>query len=226
MEEKNRAFSWRSALNGVVLLVRSPYLLLICAYLFLFTLSSTTVYFMQGKIVSEEITDPQERRQLFANMNLMVNCLALVIQVFFTGRIIMTLGIGFALCLLPFLVFIGFLSLSAWPILGVLVVFQVIRRGANYAIAKPAKELLFTVVGREEKYKSKSFIDTFVYRGGDATGAWSFGLIVANTAVHWVALLAAPLALLWGSVGFLLGRKQHRMTGETRELPEPGKETP
>jgi len=108
-----------------------------------------------------------------------VNCLTLLVQLFFTGRIVLLLGVGVALALLPALTMVGFGVLAFAPSLGTIAIFQVLRRAGDYAIARPTREVLFTVVPREDRYKTKGFIDTFVYRLGDQVGAWSVTLSVA-----------------------------------------------
>ena len=207
-------------LNGILLTLRSPYLLAITGYLFLYTLSSTFLYFEQAHIVADAIAERAARAALFARIDLWVNILTLVTQVVLTGRIIPRLGVGPTLMLLPALTALGFLGLGLAPVLTVLVIFQVLRRAGNYALVKPARETLYTVVSREEKYKAKSFIDTFVYRGGDALGASAFGLLTPiGVGLAGIAFLAIPLALIWCIIGLYLGIKQARLTrGRTAEL--------
>src|SRR5581483_6361183 len=113
----------------------------------------------------------------FATLDLSVNTLTLVVQLFFTGRIVLLLGVSLALALLPAMTMIGFGALALLPSLGAIAVFQVLRRTGDYAIARPTREVLFTVVSREDRYKTKGFIDTFVYRLGDQVGAWATALL-------------------------------------------------
>ena len=201
-------------LDGVKLVLRSPYLLGICVYIWLYTTLSTFLYFEQAHIVANAYSDSASRTQLFAYMDLAVNTLTVIGQVLLTARIIARFGIAVTLALIPAAVALGFLVLAAFPVLAVLVVFQVIRRAGNFAIARPTREILFTVVTREEKYKSKNFIDTVVYRGGDAVSGWAFaGLAGAGLGLSGIALLAAPLALLWLHTGVALGRKQETLRG-------------
>lgn len=192
---------------GVRVVARSPYLLAVCGFLFFFTLSSTFLYFEQARIVAASITDKAAQTRFFASINLWVNVLTLVIQVGFTGRIVRALGIGPTLALLPAVVATGFAALALSPTPAVLAIVQVVRQATNYALAKPSREALFTVVERAEKYAGKSFIDTFVYRGGDLLGAWLFDTIarVASSAMA-LAAVGMPLALVWAALGILLGR--------------------
>jgi AAA family ATP:ADP antiporter len=146
-----------------------------------------------------------------------VQSLTVLAQLFITGRVLRWLGVAFTLAIMPVLSFVGFTALGTWEklavgeaeIIGIFVVFQVLRRAGEYAFGRPAREVLFTVVPPEDKYKAKNFIDTFVYRGGDQMGAWSYaGLTSIGLAVSSIALLAAPLSFLWLVVAIWLGRQQ------------------
>ena len=141
-------------------------------FLLLFAITSTFLYFQQAGIVSHSFADRGAQTPFFATIDLSVNMLTLVVQLFFTGRIIVLLGVALALAFLPLLTMIGFGALAFAPTLCAIAVFQVLRRAGDYAIARPTREILFTVVPREDRYKAKSFIDTFVYRLGDQVGAW------------------------------------------------------
>ncbi len=197
---------------GVRLLAGSPYLLGIAGYILLYTATSTFLYFEQAHIVEDALADSENRTALFGAMDLAVNTLTVLTQVFLTGRIVAALGLGLTLALLPALVGVGFAALAAAPILGVLVVFQVLRRATGYALARPAREVLFTVVGREARYKAKNVIDTLIYRGGDAVTGWAFaGLTGLGLGLAAIAALAVPLAAVWLLLGLALGRRQERM---------------
>ena len=211
--EEDRGHFW----TGVTEFLRSPYLLAIGAYLFLFSLASTFLYFEQAQIVDAAVQTRDAKRQIFANIDTWVNALTFLIQLFVTGRLIRKLGVGGVLLILPALSVIGFLGLSFAPVLPVLVVFQVLRRASNYALSRPARETLFTIVSRDQKYKAKSFIDTFVYRGGDMLGASVFGVLSGlGLGLSGIALVAVPPAALWGVIGIFLGRKQKQKQGEAR----------
>ena len=145
-----------------------------------------------------------------------VNALTIGGQLFLTSRLVARLGLPTTLTLLPAVMAVGFFALGMLPLLWVLVGFQVLRRAGNYAIARPAREMLFTVVPREEKYKAKNVIDTLVYRGGDAVSAWAYtGLTALGLGLSAIAFLAVPLALCWLVVGFGLGRKQETLKQTT-----------
>lgn len=198
-----------SVLAGITHVARSPYLLGICAYMLLYTITATVLYFQQAEIVDATFADSGARTSFFASIDLAVNVLTIVTQVFLTGRIIKWLGVGVTLTLLPAICVLGFSGLGLLPTVGMLVVFQVARRAGNYAVARPTRELLYTVVSREDKYKAKSFIDTFVYRGGDQIGAWSYALLGwLGLSMVAIAFVTVPVAALWLLVGFWLGRGQ------------------
>lgn len=196
-------------LAGVMHVLRSPYLLGICLYMLLFTFGSTVLYLQQSSIAAATFKESGVRTAFFARIDLAVNILTLLTQMFLTGRIVKLLGVPITLTLLPALSVVGFLALGALPVIGVLVAFQVLRRAGEFAVARPTRELLYIVVSREDKYKAKNLIDTFMYRAGDQIGAWStdrmtaFGLTMAG-----MAYVAAPLAALWLVTGWWLGKQQ------------------
>ncbi|MCY3610242.1 MAG: MFS transporter [Gemmatimonadetes bacterium] len=198
-----------SPLDGIRHVLASRYLLGICAFMLLFTIGSTFLYNIQADIMSRTFVDPAERTSVFARINLAVNALTLVTQLFLTGRIMKRFGVGLTLAFLPLLSVAGFLALGAAPVFAVFVVFQVLRRAGNFALAVPAREVLYTVLPRRDKYKAKNFNDTFVYRAGDQVGAWSFagfGALGLGTAA--MAWSMAPVAVVWLGVALWLGRKQ------------------
>lgn len=198
--------------SGITLLLRSEYLLGIGLYIILYTVLSTFLYFQQAYIVAGAISDPGQRTALFATLDLVVNCLTLLLQMFVVGRLIGRFGVTLALVLLPGVAIVGFFTLGLFPTLAVLIVFGVIRRAGEYAISKPAREILFTVVSREEKYKAKNVIDTVVYRGGDAVSGWLFeGLRILGVSFSGISFAAVPIALLWTTTGYLLGRRQEQL---------------
>ncbi|MES9942564.1 MAG: MFS transporter [Candidatus Thiodiazotropha sp. 6PLUC2] len=160
--------------DGVLLVMRSSYLLGICLLMLLFTLLSTFLYFQQAQIVKEAVADSEARTALFATIDFAVNSLTLIIQTLITARLIKGLGLRWVLALIPLLLSIGFIVLALFPTLPVLIGLQVMRRAGNYAVMRPAREMLYVVLNREEKYKAKNFIDTVVYRGGDAVSSWIY----------------------------------------------------
>ena len=192
--------------EGLLALFRSPYLSLMGLYILLFTLTATLLYMQQGQIVARTFTTPAARTAAFARMDFWVNALTLFSQVFLASRIITGLGLRRVLCLMPLLTAVGFGALWAWPTFGVLMLFQVLRRGLHYAVDRPSREILYIPLGPDEKYKAKPFIDTFVYRGGDFLGTWTPGLM-ALAAVP-VGAAALTVSGLWLGAAYRLGLLQ------------------
>ena len=193
-----------SILAGVRAALGSPFLLGICGFLLCYTALSTALYFQQVEIVRDAVPDSADRTRLFATVDLAVNALTLLVQVFGFARLAAALGPAWMLAIIPLLSVAGFLWLGAAPTLAALIAFGVTRRVGEFAISKPARETLFTVVPREDRYKAKNFIDTVVYRGGDALSGWAFaGLSV---------FFAAGLSLLWTAIAFWLGARMKSWT--------------
>lgn len=207
--------------SGVTHALRSPYLLGICAFMLLHAVTSTLVYFQQADITAHQFTDRTARTAFFAQLDLAVNALTIVVQVFLTGRLLKWLGVGLTLAMLPIISLVGFVAMGLYPILSLLAIFQVLRRAMNYAASRPAREVLFTVLKREDKYKAKSFMDTFVYRAGDQIGAWSYPALrwlgLTMTGVSWAAV---PLAAVWCVLSLWLGRRQQKLAHEREMLEE------
>jgi len=206
------------ALAGISLTFTSPYLIAVSVYLMLYSLTSTFLYFQQAHIVDALELSREAKAAVFGRIDLWVNVATLLGQLLVTGRLLRRLGAGPVLALLPVLVAVGFAALGVAPVLSVLIVFQVARRAVNYAFTKPAREFLFTTVDHNVRYKAKSFIDTFVYRGGDALGAGAFGwLTKLGFGLGGVAWLVVPSALVWCGLGLYLGRRQSRLTSDAAD---------
>ncbi len=197
------------ALEGIKHVLKSPYLLGIAILMLMFTIVSTFLYFQQIAIVNEVFGDDRTgRTQLFANRDLVTNALTLILQMFMTGRILKWFGVGAALAFLPIVSFIGFGLLAVAPVLVVVIAFDVLRRTTNFAIQRPAREALYTVLPRTDKYKAKNFNDTVVYRVGDQIGAWSYTFIAAfGFSLSALALTMLPVSVLWFFVALWLGHK-------------------
>ncbi|MFI4903537.1 MAG: NTP/NDP exchange transporter [Burkholderiales bacterium] len=194
-------------LAGITDILRSRYLLGICFFLFCFSLLSTFLYFAQTGLVPAAIHDSAARTRLFALVDLVVNLLALAVQVFAFGALIERLGTTFTLALMPALAVAGFALFASDPVLPMLVVLGVVRRAGEYAVSKPARETLFNVLPAAQKYKAKNVIDTVVHRGGDTASSWIFnGLRAAGVSLPAMAWMAVPVAALWWLGAILLGR--------------------
>ena len=196
---------------GIRLTLSSPYLLGICAYLFVLTTTATFLYLEQTRLVSEHVASPQGRTRLFAVVDLVVNVITFLTQLFMTGPMINRFGFASALVFLPAASVVGFAVIGVMPVLLAFLLFTIVRRVGEYAIAKPAREVLFTVVGREEKYKAKNFIDTAVSRGGDAATGWMVnGIKALGIGATQIAWALVPLACLWAYLGWFLARQEER----------------
>jgi AAA family ATP:ADP antiporter len=222
---EQRAAETRPLGGGVVgavpLVLRSPYMLGIALFMLLFTTASTVLYFQQAQIVRDAFASSAERTAVFGAVDLAVNALTITLQVFFTGRLVRALGIAWTLALVPVLLGLGFLALGFAPVLAVIVAVQVLRRAGDYAITRPSREMLYVVLGREEKYKAKNFVDTVVYRGGDAVSAWAYaGLRAIGLSLGAIAFVAVPVAGLWAWLAYRLGRRQEALAASGTEEEE------
>jgi AAA family ATP:ADP antiporter len=201
--------------EGVTHIYRSPYLFGLFLFILLYTLTSTWAYFQQSELTKAGFADRAARTAFFAKLDLSVNTLTLLLQIFLTGRLMKYLGVTVTLLFMPVLSLFGFAAMGLVPVLTVLAVFQVARRASTFAFMRPAREVLFTVLRREDKYKAKSFIDTFGYRCGDQIGAWSYGGLQAlGLGLSWISYIAVPVVAGWCALGVWLGRKQVAMAKE------------
>jgi AAA family ATP:ADP antiporter len=229
------AISTSDMWRGLKLIISQSYLRWIASYTFLYGLIGTFLYYQQGKLVDLTILDRDVRTEYFANIEFWVQLGTVLIQLLLTARLIRWFGITFALISQPAIAVLGWVALSLamvygpWlgtrgftvghlaPELAVLAGVQILLRISNFATAQPAREALYTVVEREVKYKSKSFIDTFIYRLGDCLGAWAFmGIQAVGATLTAIAVLTIPIAGVWVFVGRSLGRKQRELTDGSR----------
>ena len=199
------------AWSGIGPVFRSPALRNIALWIVLMTFASTILYFVQSHLVGEAIGDRALRRAFLARVDLAVNLVTIFTQVFLTARIVRRIGVGATLAVLPAVAALGFVALGAAPLglaLPALLVVRVLYDSSRHALAKPAREVLFTHLSREQRYKSKAFIDAAVYRGGDLLSGWIYaGLAAFGLAAGTIALAAAPVAVLWALLGWRLGRE-------------------
>ena len=209
--------------SGILLVWRSPYLLGICVLMLSYSVLSTFLYFQQVQIIAEEFADANARTVMFARVDLLVNILTILCQLFVTGRLMKWIGLGLSLAIVPAVLAVGLMVLGSASSLGlsllpVVITLQVVRRTGYYALINPAREALYVVLSRVEKYKAKNFIDTSVYRGGDALAAWlSGGLRAAGFSLGNIAFMAVPLALVWVAVSIWLGRQHKQKLAELAE---------
>jgi AAA family ATP:ADP antiporter len=211
-----------SMLAGITLILRSPYLLGLVAFMLLHTSAATLLYFEQGRIVAGSYADVGSRTQFFAMVDLLVSALTLICQLLLTAPLIRLLGIGGALLVMPLATVLAFGVMALAPVPASVALAQGLRRAVEFGIVRPAREVLWTVVSREEKYKAKNVIETLVYRGGDAASGWlSTGLTAVGAGFGLVAVVVVPFAGLWGGLCLWLARRQARMAGPVPQAPDP-----
>jgi len=200
--------------SGITHIARSPYLFGLAAAIMLYTATSTWAYFQQTSLAGEALKTSADRTVFLSNLEIWVNVITLAIQIFLTGRLLKWFGVAFTLTALPFVSMLGFAAMAIAPSLTMLAFFQVTRRAAAYALMRPSREILFTVLKREDKYKVKSVTDTLGYRVGDQLGAWSYGGLGPNglglslNAISWIAV---PVTAGWCVLSLWLARKQRAL---------------
>jgi ATP:ADP antiporter, AAA family len=195
---------------GLTLIARSPYLIAIAAFVLLLTTVTTFLYFEQARIVEATFPDRTRQTQVFAAIDTVVQSLTILIQIFFTGRLARRLGVTVLLVAVPATMMFGFGLLALAATFPVLAFVMIVRRVGEYALVRPGREMLFTPVDAETKYKAKNAIDTFVYRGGDAIAGWTYTGIVAIATTGAVAIAGAAFAGLWALLGLAIGRRHDR----------------
>jgi AAA family ATP:ADP antiporter len=221
--------------EGASTILRSPYLLGIALYIIFIAISSTLIYFTQAKIVANAAVELESRVALFAQLDMWTQLATLLVQLFVTAQLIKRLGIGITLCILPFVTLAGFAALGwvssqpnieAWQVFAVFAIFNATHRATRYAVIRPARETLFSVVTRQEKFKSKPIIDVFLYRGGDVAGAGVENALAAAAIGIWgMVMVTAPLAVLWSGLAISLAIVQHRRSSSVSpQSPKPPKQ--
>ncbi len=198
-----------SAWEGFSAALSSPYLLGIAAYVLIIAVIGTFLYFTRLDLVAQVGDDTDLRTTIFAQIDLITQVTTLFMQLIVTGHIMKRLGVAVALAILPVIVVFGMIGLTVIGTLAALIVFEAIYRAVQRAIMRPARETLFTVISKEDKYKAKAFIDTFVFRAGDVVGAWTEGLIGRlGMGLFALATITIPMAIVWGALGIWLGLQQ------------------
>lgn len=218
---------------GFTEIAKSPYLLGICLFQLFYVFGSTVLYFAQSDLVGHLYADRTARTAVLAKIEFAVQSLTLFTQIFLTGRIIRWIGLATALAVLPAVSVLGFGALGAVATFPMFAAFLVLRRATNFAIMNPSMEVLFTVVKREDKYKAKNIIETFVYRGGDQVSGWAYaGLAAVGLSLAGISYVAVPVSALWLGLGLWLGHRQAELAAgdSDRQLlqgdPRPGQVLP
>jgi ATP:ADP antiporter, AAA family len=197
---------------GIMMVLRSRYLAGIALWAFMLSLAGTFLYFQQANIVAAASDDPAVRTRIFASIDLAIGVLTIIVQFFATGRLIKRFGVGRAAAFLPLVFALGFITLALSPALLVVVAFQAVQRTANFAVSNPAREVLFTVLDREEKYKAKNVIDIVVFRGADAANGWLFSALRgAGMELAAISLATLPVIAGWFLLALALGRAHERL---------------
>lgn len=215
-----------STLAGVTLILRSRYLMAMVVFMLLHTSAATLLYFEQGRIVETSYDDVASRTRFFALVDLTVSSLTLIFQLLLTAPLIRLVGIGGALAALPLATLLAFAAMAASPLPATVALAQGLRRAVEFAVVRPAREVVWTVVSREEKYKAKNVIETLVYRGGDAASGWlSVGLTALGAGFGLLAFIVVPFAGVWTWLSLWLGRSQKRMARAESEADVPASGT-
>ncbi len=199
------------ALEGLRAVFTSPYLLGVGFWVVCMAISNTLIYFTQANVILEATDTFSQRVGSFADFDSLAQFGTLLTQIFITTHLIRKLGVGWTLAILPLVTVLGFVVLAVWPLYGVMMIFQAVHRATRYAISRPSRETLFSVVPPAEKYKGKPIVDVFLYRGGDLAGAGIDSLFaMLGLTLAWVAMSTAPLAGMWIVLSIALGRAQAR----------------
>jgi ATP:ADP antiporter, AAA family len=207
-----------SAWDGILKVLRSPYLLGISAYVLILSVMVTFLYFTRLQMVAGLETGLDERTTWLARIDLYTQIATLALQTVLAGHLIRRIGMPLTLALLPATAALGFIGLAVVGSITALILFEAVFRAVQRAVMRPARETLFTVVARSEKYKAKAVIDTFVYRVGDVIGAQTEGMLGRlGLGLYALAGAAVPLALLWAALGVWLGRTQQRQSERQRQ---------
>jgi ATP:ADP antiporter, AAA family len=204
--------------DGATAVAQSPYLLGIGGFIVLMAISNTLIYFTQANVILDSTDTFSERVGSFAAFDMAAQIATLITQIFITTHLIRRLGVGWTLSILPIVTLAGFAVLAIWPLYGVMMLFAALHRATRYAVSRPARETLFSVVSASEKYKAKPLIDVFLYRGGDVAGvALESSLRVLGFGLVGVAAAAVPLAGVWTALCLGLGRAQQRRERQEEE---------
>ncbi|MCY3545295.1 MAG: hypothetical protein F4Z31_07245 [Gemmatimonadetes bacterium] len=201
--------------DGARAVVTSPYLLGVGLWVVFMAVSNTLIYFTQANIILGDSDTFSQLLGNFAQFDNLAQIATLITQIFITTHVIRKLGVGWTLAILPLVTMAGFAVLAVWPVYGVMLIFQAVHRATRYAISRPSRETLFSVVTPSEKYKAKPVVDVFLYRGGDLAGAGIDGAFaLLGLTLVWVAVSTGPLAAMWIMLSVGLGRAQARKVAQ------------
>jgi AAA family ATP:ADP antiporter len=212
-----------SAFEGFAAILKSPYLGGIAGWVVLLSLGNTILYLVQAEVVAAATADAVERTRIFATIEQWTGMLQILLQLALTGRLIKHFGTGIAAAFLPVVFALGFGALALAPVLMLVMAFQASQRTANFAISNPAREVLFTVADREDKYKAKNVIDSVLFRGADMSWSWAFSILTTKLAlgIPVIALLMVPVSLGWAGLSLFLGKQQEKRAKALAQSPPP-----
>jgi AAA family ATP:ADP antiporter len=217
--DAKQAVTVSSMLRGARRVWDDPFLFRLAMWVLLANLISTFFYFEQARIVGDAITDRTARVELFARIDLSVSILTMLAQIFGTAKIIERFGLGVTTASLPLAAMLGFLALAIAPTLAVIVAIVVVERAIHFSFSSPAARVLWTIVDEDDKYKAQNFVDTVVYRGGDAASGWFFDALGKGLGMGTagIAIVTLPLAAAWCLLSFdLANRFQGKTTAPGR----------
>ncbi|MDJ0758106.1 MAG: MFS transporter [Woeseiaceae bacterium] len=203
---------------GATALYKTRFLLVICGTSIIASLLGTALYMFMIDLVGEAFSNPDERTQVFARIDAATNFLALFMQMIVVKQSVSRLGVGLTLAIMPFISIIGFALLAFNPAFVVIAILQVVRRSVGFGLSKPTNDMLYSVVPPEQKYKSKNFIDTAIYRGGDLIGTWTIRLLLP-LGIPVISLVLLPFAAIWVGLAIWLGREYRRRDSALSEAP-------
>lgn len=204
--------------SGITHVFSSPYFTAIAVSSIIASILGTALYMFAADLVEHAIPDANKQTQFFSNINIWVNGISLVGQLLIVKHVVGRFGIGASLSLLPIVSIAGFALMAFEPTLGIVALLTIVRRGLGFGFSKPTSDMLYSVVTAEEKYKTKNFIDTAVYRAGDLIGTWSVkGLMVLGLGISAVSVVMLPLAAFWALVVIWLGREYRRRAKHLRD---------
>lgn len=195
-------------LSGITEILKSRYLMGVTTMVFILSLTGTIAYFQQGDLIYNAYSDTDERVRIFGMIDLYVSIGAFIFQVFIAGPVLSNYGVKAGIIILPIVTLAGFALLAISPAIGTFIIFQTLRRASEYGMFVPSRENMFSVVTREQKYKSKNFIDTVVFRGGDVANGWFYNLLNSGMGLSLgkIAAIGVPIAAVWGVLGWKLGQ--------------------
>jgi len=205
-------------LSGVTHVFASKYFTGIALQPVIASLLGTALYMFMAQLVEQSISDPDEQTQFFSNINNAINALSLIVQMFIVKHVVRRFGIGVSLSLLPIASIAGFILLAVEPTLAMVALITVLRRALGFGFSKPTSDMLYSVVTPEEKYKTKNFIDTAVYRAGDLIGTWTVrGFVGLGLGISAVSIAMLPFAAIWAFIVLWLGRDYRRQAKQLKE---------